>query len=139
MESFPDPFFKQPGQSEAHHWAVGSRNEPQDSTKRWPESECRQWGQRKHLHCRRQLPVCVRNENSCLALKKLFQLELLEKIWPESLKILVVQLPSNIIGCLSDQHIPACFPLNRCQGGTLEKKKHLLTAEEATRVPAVER
>lgn len=57
------------------------------------------------------------NVNMLGVSKKTFQLELLEKIWPERLEVLVVQLPSNVIGSQSDQHIPACVPLNRCQGG----------------------
>lgn len=128
------PFIKQPGQSEARHCTVRSRKEPPDSTKRWPP--------RKSLSCRfspfsgDNVKVNIQGTSFHLPL---------ETIWPERLEVLVVQLPSNITGCLSDQHIPARVPLNRCQGrvGGIRKKKkvkkHLLTAEEATRVFAVER
>lgn len=40
--------------------------------------------------------------------QKSLQLGLLEKIWPERLGVLLVRLPGNIVGCQSDQHIPAC-------------------------------
>lgn len=127
---FQHSFSKETGQSEARHRTVGSQSEPPSSTKRWPESKslscCSSlFSQRKRLHSRHEKKPCwtLRPELPGSP----FQWSLLEKICPERLEVLVAQLPSNIIGCLSNPHIPECVLLN------------IPTAEEAARVPAVER